>query len=1213
MELGYGKAGYCLEYLQSLRSEMEKVASDSGLDIQWLTNRLCTFSYEYDFSKLNNDYSLCETWVQLLSVYHNILCRGVPTYPTFSIEKFLILEATKVIPTKEIDDERTLAFRDQSTGDLKEKWLTSLVKAHATMDYRFHELHGNWDSDEEKDFLKQVSEKIGLSVFQAIESQRPFSTMTKAPEMEEFHNQRVDFSLETKNNRIIIEIDGGQHQKEKQAHLDEQRQEYLEKNNWNIFRIPAWKVRQKQTDQILEMLEASFSNDPLLRTAKANFEQPLTRSEIGRTALLLVLTPIAIARIQWVLNWAFKKGKLNLCQQTIKIAVVEEDVPCAFLAVSDFIKSLNHLRTLAGLESSLPRIELEIIRSNDFESLPDGIGSVPNDPRLHVHISKMGEINHTMQDPFDLVISISSLRVGTKSPTFRFGQNNWVAINSVFSPRGASPRFDSASPINYRIYKENNVGLLFFLQWIFRKKKFLDGQLEILERSLANKDVIGLLPTGGGKSLCYQLSALLQPGMTLIVDPLISLMHDQVDNLELLQIDSMAYLSSDQSVQERNETVERMVQRFLLMLFISPERLQIQNFREKLGEVCGHALIPYLVIDEAHCISEWGHDFRPSYLRIVDTARKICLHRGFKPSVIGLTGTASWVVLSDIQREIGINEKEAIIKPKTFDRKELEYDLVKCRSDAKMSNIRAKILELPQQFEVPTDSFFTNENAGIIFCPHVNGSYGIIEVANRVHQSLPDLIRNVKTFSGKQPKGQDQQEWKQVKRDNQKAFKDNKAQLMVATNAFGMGIDKPNIRYIIHYNIPTSLEAFYQEAGRAGRDKKRALCIIVFSGELPRWKELNTVDLSVEELMEMNRKIPYDRQDDIYRMLYLHGISWHGVEPELEYTLNLVNQRIIPATKCLSDDHSSKFPLPFKAESESDDEDHTKVEKALYRLSILGVVSDYTLDHNARQFEVEVVPRSDEFVKSALLDYFERYKTPEYRSFASQRIELSKGQTVLEKCIRIMLEFVYEEIEKKRRQAILNMAEAVETSSDGESFRNQLMVYLEESKFTQLLMEMAKKIEPLEWVKVASEATDVISAMQLRGACMRALESYPDHPGVLILSAFSELMIPQPSTDMAIGEFRRAIRMLAKPPEKEDTHKAMTGFLEIISQKRLPLIDSVCYVILEGFPQREMARLILKYAQTESEGVVLALKILLESALEKTQLVRTHIVGGESN
>jgi len=1139
-----------------------------------------------------------------------LLSRGVPTYPSAHIEKFLVSEISKVIPFEESSDKQIIAFRDQLTGALKEKWLEVLVEAHAAIDYRCDDPHGKPESNEEKAFLKCVSEKIGASVFQIIECQRPFSTITEASDKEEFYDQRVDFSLETKDTRIIIEIDGEQHLEKKQSRLDKQRQEYLEKNGWNVIRIPAWKVRQKQIDEILEVLKTSFLNDPFLVAAKRSFDHPINTEEYGRTALLLVLIPIAIARIQWVLNWALMKGKLNLDQLTLKIAVIEEDVPCAFLAVWDFVKSLNHLKSLAGIDSSLPMIELEIIRNNDFETFPDGTDSIQDDPCLHFHVSRMDEVNNTLQNQFDLVIAVSSLHAGAESPKFKFGRNNWVAISSVFSPRGISPRFESASPINYHIRKDDTDGLLFFLQWIFRKRKFLDGQLEILERSLANKDVIGLLPTGGGKSLCYQLSALLQPGMTLVVDPLISLMHDQVDNLKQLQINAVASLSSDQPTQERNETIEKMVQRFILMLFISPERLQIQTFREKLGDMCLHTLVPYVVIDEAHCVSEWGHDFRPSYLRLADNARRVCLHRGFRPSVIALTGTASLIVLSDIQREIDINEDEAIITPKSFDREELEYEVVKCGSDAKISKLTAKILELPQRFEKPRDSFFTNENAGIIFCPHVNGSYGISEVANKVHQNLHDLIKNVKTYSGGQPRDHDPQEWKQTKMENQRAFKENEIQLMVATKAFGMGIDKPNIRYTIHYNIPTSLEAFYQEAGRAGRDRHRAICMIIFSGEPSYWKELVTTELSIEEIMEKNRKILYNHQDDVYRMLYLHGITWQGIEPELQNIMNLVDQKITPATGNLGYDERSKFPLPFKIESDSDDESPAKTEKALYRLSVLGLISDYTLDHNAKQFEVEAVHRSDEFLKSALLDYLERYKT-EYRNVASKRIESCKGKTVLEKCIRVMLEFVYEEIEKKRRRAILHMAEVADTSSDGESFRTQLLDYLEKSEFTEQLEDIAKRTEPMEWVKIATQVKDIDSSMHLRSGCQRALESYPDHPGLLLLSAYSKFMIPKHPTNIAISEFQEAIRLLARPPEKEDTRKAIVRFLEMVKQKRPFLINDLCHIVLKALPQRAMARIILKYADPASEGGMLALKILLESTLEKTRLVTTHILGGE--
>jgi ATP-dependent DNA helicase RecQ len=1224
-DASYEKVGYRLEYLQSLHYELEKKAHESKLNIQWMINRLCTFLVESDFSKLEKDYSVNEKWIQLLSVYHNLLRRGIPTYPTAQIEEFLLSEVSRVISIEESKNEQVIAFRDKLSGVMKEEWLKSLVKAHATIDYRCDKSHGNYDSEEEEEFLKYLSEKVGASVFQIIECQRPFSTMIGVSDIGEFQDQRVDFSLETNDKRIVVEIDGEQHQEEKQLRLDRQREEILKKNNWDVRRIPAGKVRRKQIDEKLEVLKKEFSDDPFLREVKENFDRPINVNEFGQAALLLVITPILIARIQWVLNWALMKGKLDIDLKTVKIAIVEEDIPCAFLAVWDFIKAISHLKSLAKIESSLPKIELEIIRSNCFDTFSDGIGSVPDDPCLSVHVSRIDTISDTLQNHFDLVIDASSLHIGTKSPRFGFGYNNWITISSVFSPRGANPRFDSAAPINYHIHKNNIEKLQFFLRWIFRKKEFFKGQLEILERSLANKDVIGLLPTGGGKSLCYQLSAMLQPGMTLIVDPIISLMHDQVDGLKHLQIGAIAYLSGDQKELEKKESIDKMANYFLMMLFISPERLQIHDFREKLMNLCVHTPVPYIVIDETHCVSEWGHDFRPSYLRLADNARKLCLHHGFKPTVIGLTGTASEIVLSDIQREINVDEDEAIIRPQTFDRVELEYEVVHCDSSEKIFKIKMKMLELPQRFKMSKNAFFTNENAGIIFCPHVGGKHGIVTVASEIKKEMPDLIKEAGMYGGTPPKNYDAQRWKQNKIEFQNAFKENKSQLMVATKAFGMGIDKPNVRYTIHYNIPTSLEAFYQEAGRAGRDKKPAICIIIFSGEPSYWKKMNTADISVEELKEIDRK-SYNNRDDISRLLWLHDKTWQGIESEVDILMELVNERVIPAIQKLEWDERSKILVAFEPESggvdrssnktekeDNDDRNRNMTERALYRLSLLGLISDYTLDYHARQFEVEVVNRSDEFLKERLLDYFTRYKPAEYRNEAFQKIELSKGQTILEKCIRVMLDFIYEEIEKKRRRAIFQMAEVAYTSQADEPFRAQLLNYLEKSEFTQLLADAAKRITPMEWAEIAAKVEDIDSARHLLGGCRRVLESYPDHPGLLLLSAFSRLNIPTLQGDIAIGEFQRAVELLARSPENVDTRKALTSFLEMIRQKRPPLADNFCYIVLEGFPQREMARTALKYTDAASQSGMLALKILLGYTLEKTNQVRAHILGGEPN
>jgi hypothetical protein len=202
----YEKSAYRLEYLQFLLHEIDRKAREKGLDFQWMTDRLCTFLCESDFSKLNRDYSINENWLQLLSVFHNLLCRGFPTYPTVEIENFLLSEISSLVPHEESKDELVIAFRDKLNGKLKEVWLESLVRAYAAIDYRCHTIQGVQDSKEEELFLKHASKKIGPLIFQLIECQRRLESMTKLSDLEEIHEQRVDFALETENTKKVVEI-----------------------------------------------------------------------------------------------------------------------------------------------------------------------------------------------------------------------------------------------------------------------------------------------------------------------------------------------------------------------------------------------------------------------------------------------------------------------------------------------------------------------------------------------------------------------------------------------------------------------------------------------------------------------------------------------------------------------------------------------------------------------------------------------------------------------------------------------------------------------------------------------------------------------------------------------------------------------------------------------------------------------------------------------
>ncbi|MCL4280170.1 MAG: DEAD/DEAH box helicase, partial [Ignavibacteriaceae bacterium] len=290
-------------------------------------------------------------------------------------------------------------------------------------------------------------------------------------------------------------------------------------------------------------------------------------------------------------------------------------------------------------------------------------------------------------------------------------------------------KVNSITPFPYELNESKEKNLLFLLQSIFRKEDYWEGQIEVLKRSLSLKPVIGLLPTGAGKSLTYQLSALLQPGVTLVVDPLRSLMFDQADNMNNYLIDNISFINSELTSEERVQVVNEMSNGKYNLVFIAPERFQDNNFRNSLIQMTVSFSIPYLVIDEAHCVSEWGHDFRTSYLNLAKTAKKYCKYQNYEPTVLALTGTASYSVLTDVQREIGIDEEEAKIYPSTFNRDELQFDIYSTPSTNK-KDILFGLLQntIPQVLNTNENELFqpdgNNTKSGLVFVPWTNNVFG---------------------------------------------------------------------------------------------------------------------------------------------------------------------------------------------------------------------------------------------------------------------------------------------------------------------------------------------------------------------------------------------------------------------------------------------------------------------------------------------------------
>ncbi len=566
--------------------------------------------------------------------------------------------------------------------------------------------------------------------------------------------------------------------------------------------------------------------------------------------------------------------------------------------------------------------------------------------------------------------------------------------------------------IEYNVSKNKLHNLEELLFELFGFEHFNDGQFEILEHTMNGYNTIGILPTGGGKSLIYQFASLLEPKITIVVDPINSLIKDQIDGLAK-KFGITRCLNLTSSNENRAVDEGKLRKGNALFAFLSPERFQIEGFREILVSLSYNRSIERVVLDEVHCLSEWGHDFRIPYLMLADTLKTYC---GDNVKYLGLTATAAASVINDLIVELRMDMTDVVFL-KHLRRKNLTFHFMNFNQQTDMS----KAL-LNQISDVNTKLNGDKTNSMIIFSRTKGGkSQTSIENIYRLLQPIYDNVLEVYHGSLKT-------EDKEISQDE---FVNNKKSILIATKAFGMGIDKPNIRCTIHYGTPNSFEAFYQEAGRAGRDQKPANCyIFTYKYSQAEKQIIDEFFRDDVDVTKMKRFSDYLENTDLSTNLWFFTNKLSSPEDEAEDAFNLYRELI------LSNNINSILL--------NDNRDWDK-EKILYILHKLGIVANWEKNYSSYVLTVHLSSYYNDidYIKNEANKYISQYK--DFKE-THDKIERINSISQLKDLILIIRKWYFDNFILGRKNQLYNMISKIRDFSNrncSEEIQEQIDSYFD--------------------------------------------------------------------------------------------------------------------------------------------------------------------------